>query len=73
MIPRAYSEEQYIMTELLTGDIQYMAGTLEYAPARVSFDQIMLSCSYSPVHPEMLDDLCEESTKYIDLHFWIQL
>ena len=53
MIPRAYSGAQYRMTELLTGDIQYRAGTLEYAPVKASFDQLSLSCSYSPVHSEM--------------------
>ena len=55
MIPRAYSGADYRMTELLTGDIKYMAGTLEYPPVKATFDQLVLSCSYSPVHPEMLD------------------
>ena len=55
MIPRAYSGADYRMTELLTGDIKHRAGTLEYAPAKANFNEITLSCTYSPVHPEMLD------------------
>ena len=54
LLPRSYSGN-YRMTELLTGDIKYRAGTLQYAPMKASYNERRLSCSYSPVHPEMLD------------------